>query len=60
MTAYTCGAEAIVRPGGPVQVPLQPCCIAALLRAARLPQPATVTCPLRAAIAVTRVRETVA
>jgi len=46
MTASTCGAEAIVRVGGPVQVPLQPCCIAALLRAARTPRP--VSCPLRA------------
>ncbi len=33
MTIPLCGAEAVLRPGGPVRVPLQPCCIAALLRA---------------------------
>ncbi|ROP30724.1 hypothetical protein EDD30_3585 [Couchioplanes caeruleus] len=49
MTASTCGAESIVQPGGPVQVPLQPCCVVALLRAARAPEPPTaMPCPLRA------------
>ncbi|WP_199514920.1 hypothetical protein [Nucisporomicrobium flavum] len=50
MTASTCGAEAILRVGGPVQIPLQPCCVAVLLRASRMPYaaPATVACPLRA------------
>ncbi|GGQ70457.1 hypothetical protein [Couchioplanes azureus] len=49
MTASTCGAESIVRRGGPVQIPLQPCCMVALLRAARTPQPpTTMPCPLHA------------
>jgi hypothetical protein len=47
MTATACGAEAILRVGGPVQVPLQPCCIGALLRA-RTPVPWPAACPLRA------------
>ena len=51
MTLSTCGAEAVLRVGGPVQVPLQPCCIAALLRTARTPRPGTaVPCPLRAGL----------
>ncbi|UQU68793.1 hypothetical protein COUCH_37715 [Couchioplanes caeruleus] len=50
MTASTCGAEAILRAGGPVQIPFQPCCVAVLLRACRTAYaaPATVACPLRA------------
>ncbi|MGA5304322.1 hypothetical protein ACPCHT_30710 [Nucisporomicrobium flavum] len=48
MTASTCGAEAILRVGGPVQIPLQPCCVAVLLRASRMPYAAPVACPLRA------------
>lgn len=49
MTPSTCGAEAVLRVGGPIQVPLQPCCIAALLRTARTARPGTaVPCPLRA------------
>ncbi|MFI5934876.1 hypothetical protein [Actinoplanes sp. NPDC051494] len=32
MTPSLCGAEAVLRPGGPVQIPTQPCCIAVLLR----------------------------
>ena len=51
MTASTCGAEAVLRVGGPIQVPLQPCCIVALLRTARAPLLGTaVPCPLRAAL----------
>ncbi|PRY29428.1 hypothetical protein [Pseudosporangium ferrugineum] len=49
MSPSTCGAESILRRGGPVQVPLQPCCVVALLHADRLPEPVTsVSCPLRA------------
>ena len=49
MTASTCGAEAVLRVGGPIQVALQPCCVAALLRAVRVPRPGTtLPCPLRA------------
>jgi hypothetical protein len=43
MTSVLCGAEAVVRRGGPVQVPLQPCCIAALLRASASAPP--LSCP---------------
>ncbi|GAA3347419.1 hypothetical protein GCM10020358_62100 [Amorphoplanes nipponensis] len=32
-----CGAAAFLRPGGPVQVPLRPCCAAAFVRAAGTP-----------------------
>ncbi|MEV4703617.1 hypothetical protein [Actinoplanes sp. NPDC049316] len=63
MTASLCGAEAILRAGGPVQVPLHPCCIVTLLRASRLPEarPGGVTCPLRAlSAAVTVAREVAA
>jgi hypothetical protein len=35
MTTLTCGAQAVLRPGGPVQVPLRACCIATLLAAVR-------------------------
>ena len=69
MSALTCGAESILRRGGPVQVPLQPCCVAALLRAARTAAPTTpalttvVPCPLRAdlrALSSAPIREGVA
>ncbi|AGL13965.1 hypothetical protein [Actinoplanes sp. N902-109] len=42
MTTPACGAEAVLRPGGPVRVPLEPCCVATLLRALREPD---VRCP---------------
>ncbi|MBB4766943.1 hypothetical protein ACFQFC_22265 [Amorphoplanes digitatis] len=39
MTEPTCGAAAVLRPGGPVRVPFRPCCAAALLLAAQIPGP---------------------
>jgi hypothetical protein len=38
-----CGAMAILRAGGPVQVPFRPCCVAAILLAEAPPM----LCPLR-------------
>ncbi|GAA2492072.1 hypothetical protein GCM10010435_44950 [Winogradskya consettensis] len=55
MTAFRCGAEAIQRRGGPVQVPLQPCCVAALLRAARTSE--WVRCPFQELLVPTLIME---
>ncbi|MEU4222561.1 hypothetical protein [Actinoplanes sp. NPDC026623] len=55
MTEPTCGAAALLRPGGPVRVPFRQCCAAALLLAARTPGPdtpageAAASCPHRVA-----------
>lgn len=55
MTEPTCGAAAVLRPGGPVRVPFRQCCATALLLAARVPGPdkpvgeAAVACPRRVA-----------
>jgi hypothetical protein len=38
MSEPTCGVAALLRPGGPVQVPFQPCCAAAILFAAKAPR----------------------
>ncbi|MET8147377.1 hypothetical protein ACIBSW_25750 [Actinoplanes sp. NPDC049668] len=55
MNEPTCGAAAVLRPGGPTRVPFRPCCAAALLLAARTPGHATpagrdaVACPHKVA-----------
>lgn len=45
MTEFTCGAAAVLRRGGPVQVPFRLCCAAALLQTARAADELPPRCP---------------
>ena len=65
-TEPICGAAAFLRPGGPRQVPFKPCCAAAILQAARVPDSSPPPCPrverlgaTAALFALTPVREVI-